>query len=222
MDATMRLPGLNPTQQITAAADRKTPVIWVRQLIVFRELKPGDEHIARRIVLRPGFNILWAKPSAAERDELFHSGLPGHTAGKTTFCRLLRYALGEPTFGTKVAQNSIRRKFGSGWVIAEVVVGDVLWLVGRPLGVGAHPFAVRDCSVEHLFDKQLHKGEFGDYLEGWPDHVGVFTAVVSPRPRLPIFGTALLAASSVGVSIPRTGRGRQATARSNGARADLR
>ena len=44
------------------AAGQSEPLVWVKHLLLLRELKPGEENVIRHIELHPGLNILWAKP----------------------------------------------------------------------------------------------------------------------------------------------------------------
>lgn len=69
---------------IQPPTDASGPRLWVRRVVIWRE--PGGEAI-RDVELRPGFNIVWTPDD---------KGI-GHGAGKTLFCRLLRYCLGEET-----------------------------------------------------------------------------------------------------------------------------
>lgn len=58
----------------------------------------------------------------------------GHGGGKTTFCRLLRYCLGEDSFAPEGQRRAIRSQFPEGSVAAEVLVNGVPWAVSRSLG----------------------------------------------------------------------------------------
>ncbi|MGH7623733.1 MAG: hypothetical protein ACREOJ_00250, partial [Gemmatimonadaceae bacterium] len=76
------------------APDRRDAVVWISRLSVLRKLDHAPEHLIRDIKLRRGLNIIWTPPAATQAGALFEPGLAGHTAGKTTFCRFLRHALG--------------------------------------------------------------------------------------------------------------------------------
>jgi len=132
--------------------DRSEPNVWVRRLWILRELRAGDPHVVRRVELRRGLNILWAAPTDVGVDNrLFQGRLSGHTAGKTTFCRLIRHLLGEPTFATQAGRHRLRGKLPSAWVVGEVMIGGELWTAARPLGIGPHPFAVRGAPIDGVF-----------------------------------------------------------------------
>jgi hypothetical protein len=149
----LRLPGVDPPQQVQAAPDRLEPAFWVRRICVLEELKAGAEHVVRNIELRRGFNIIWAPTRQPEDgNALFKSGVAGHTAGKSTLCRLIRYVLGEHSFATDKTRKRIREKFPDGWVVAEVVVAGAAWGVARPFGVGAHPFCISEGTLEQALD----------------------------------------------------------------------
>ena len=172
----LRLQGVDPPQHVRPAADRAEPMLWVRRLQVLRDLQPGDEHVIRDVELRRGLNIVWAPPEAPSNgNALFRSGVAGHTAGKTTLCRLLRYALGEGTFASDTTRRRIREALPSGWVLAEVVIDGRLWTVARPFGVGRHPCCIESGGVDDLVASTT-RSEFQVFLDT------IEAAVTAPLP----------------------------------------
>lgn len=129
----------------------REPAIWIRRLLLLKKFAPGEANVIRDISLRRGLNILWAKAG---------SGAAGHAAGKTTFCRLLRFALGEEHFGNKRTQAKIRKHFTSGRVAAEVLLNGTPWVVTRPFPIGPHSQAARNTTLDQLFEAPLTD-------EGW-------------------------------------------------------
>ncbi|MCY3820997.1 MAG: chromosome segregation protein SMC [Gammaproteobacteria bacterium] len=105
----------------------------------------------REVRLRPGLNILWA-PDPAERGDQVggDAGFIGHGSGKTLFCRLLRYCLGEDRFAADEQREGITHAFPKGIVGAEVVVDGVPWVVVRPIGMGWGHLAVRDGNLDEV------------------------------------------------------------------------
>jgi hypothetical protein len=145
-----KLAGFGRDDRLKPSSERAAPALWVRRIQVVREMRVGDQYVVRDVRLRRGLNIIWAPPVARE-PKLFESGVAGHTAGKTTFCRLVRYVLGEGTFASDSTRKRIRAAFPSGWVLAEVFLEDELWIVGRPFAVGAHSFCANSSTIESLF-----------------------------------------------------------------------
>ncbi len=140
------------------AAKRTEPRLWVKELAVYKEFKPGEE--MRRITLRPGLNIIWAKDS--------ESGASGHAAGKSTFCRMLRYLLGDVAYGTEVFRSAFREKFPDAYLIGEVHLDGTPWLIVRPLGKSGHHWCARDTTWEALFEDGIKHPDykvFTDELE---------------------------------------------------------
>jgi hypothetical protein len=139
--------------------DRTEPAFWIRELGVFKALKEGLENEVRRITLRRGLNILWAKPEDEHGPvRLYEPGLSGHASGKTTFCRMVRHILGERHFANDLVTRGVRERFEGGWILGEVFIESDLWLVGRPFTLGAHPFCVRGCTIdEYLKTKPSHE-----------------------------------------------------------------
>jgi hypothetical protein len=160
------------------------PLVWVRHFLLLREWKPGEENVIRRISLRPGLNILWARarPQTA-KPRLGEQGVFGHASGKTTFCRLLRHILGEKHFGSADLQSRIRKVFRGGWVAGEVRVKQESWLVCRPFTLGVHPFVVRNAQIAQLFDEDLKRERLEVY------ETALNAAVMEPLP-VGIFATA--------------------------------
>src|SRR5215213_2940418 len=148
-----------PDQMPSPDPNRTEPAFWVRELGVFKTLDEGPENEVRRITLRRGLNILWAKPEDEHGPvRLYESGLSGHASGKTTFCRMVRHILGERHFANDLVTRGVRERFEGGWILGEVFIKSDLWLVGRPFTLGAHPFCVRGCTIdEYLKTKPSHE-----------------------------------------------------------------
>ncbi|HEY0551431.1 MAG TPA: hypothetical protein VGF13_17635 [Verrucomicrobiae bacterium] len=147
------------------AAGREQPALWVKTLAVYSDWPPTKETLLRRMDLRRGLNILWARPSDETSAE---TKLTGHGAGKTTFCRMLRYILDDATFGTKDFREAFndteRHGFRNGWALGEVIVGGEQWLVGRPLGhVGYQSFAKKGGSLDDAFPEHPTTQGYDEY-----------------------------------------------------------
>ena len=102
-------------------------------------------------------------------DEDDKRDVAGHSAGKTTFCRLLRYILGEKTFANKSNTALIRRAFPHGYVAAELVVKGVKWAVLRPLGDNRNSYVLSNATIEEIIEKM---GEAA-YQDTYPVKIGL-------------------------------------------------
>lgn len=118
-------------------ADTSGPRLWVRRLVIWKE--PGGE-VVRDIELRPGLNIIWTPDD---------QGI-GHGGGKTLFCRLLRYCLGEGRFAPEDQRERIGEVFPDGMVGAEVMLDGGCWAIIRPLGSRRRHLAVQHGNLEEL------------------------------------------------------------------------
>ena len=78
----------------------KEPVLWIREVRLLYRFEPGDKEEIRRVVLHRGVNIIWAKPADPDEADPAARGR-GHDVGKTSFCRLIRYLLGEEHYGNE-------------------------------------------------------------------------------------------------------------------------
>lgn len=164
--AQMRLPGTNPPQQLRPSAERSAPAFWVRRLRILSELKSGEEYVVRDIELRRGLNIVWAAHQSAGADnKLFRDGVAGHTAGKSTFCRLLRHVLGDGGFAPDGVKRRIRAKLPTAWVAAEVIIDNTPWVVARPLGIGRSSFCLRDRSIDDVTDTNTEHRDYQEFVD---------------------------------------------------------
>ncbi len=102
--------------------------LWVREFRFYSDKNSAAP--IRSIKLGCGLNIIWGDPSEDQDDELIGSG---HAAGKSLFCRFLRYALGEDKFGNDEEQKAIRAQFPYPYILVEVMIRGEAWLVKRPL-----------------------------------------------------------------------------------------
>lgn len=138
---------LRPDLDVRPANGTAGPRLWVRRLAVWRE--PGGE-LVRDITLRPGLNIVWSPDGADSLASGPADGTMGHGGGKTLFCRLLRYCLGEDRFAPEDQREQIGAALLNGIVGAEVVLDGTCWAVVRPLGVRRRHMAVPNGSLEEL------------------------------------------------------------------------
>lgn len=106
---------------------RSSPLIWVKQVRLYRSISPVDP--IRTVNLAPGLNVIQGKSDDSAQD--FESG---HGNGKTTLCRLIRYCLGEKTFGQQHVVAEVKHCFPNGYVGAVVVVDGDEWAVLRTVG----------------------------------------------------------------------------------------
>jgi hypothetical protein len=127
------LPGLaikavDGPPSLVPAMGREQPSLWVKTLAIHSDWPPSKDTLLRQMNLRRGLNILWARPSS---EASVGTKLTGHGAGKTTFCRMLRYVLDDATFGTKDFREAFgdpdRGGFRNGWALGEVIVAGEQW-----------------------------------------------------------------------------------------------
>jgi hypothetical protein len=118
----------------------------VRRLVIWSE--PGTK--IREIRLKPGLNIVWS-PDASDRGRPTGTGSSlGHGSGKTLFCRLLRYCLGEERFAPDGLRDAIASAFKDGLVGAELVLDGRAWAIVRPLAFARRTVAVCDGNLDEL------------------------------------------------------------------------
>ena len=124
--------------------ERAEPRFWIRRFVIWSE--PGVT--LREIRLRPGLNIIWAPDPADREVGPDEEDTVGHGSGKTLFCRLLRYCLGEDRRAPTEQRDRIAEAFPEGRVGVEVVLDGVIWSVIRPIGTGRQHRSIRDAELE--------------------------------------------------------------------------
>lgn len=135
-----------PKLSLTVPAGVNGPRLWVRRLAIWEA--PGGQKI-RDVELRQGLNIVWSPDGF---DDISAGGVRaiGHGSGKTLFCRLLRYCLGEQRFADETQRERIALAFPNGIVGAEVMLDGVCWAVVRPLGIRRRHVAIADGNLDEI------------------------------------------------------------------------
>ena len=153
------------SEHIAPDPSRENPVVWVKELILLKNFDPAKQNIIQHIRLHRGINILWAKPEKrTKKPKLGQRGTSGHASGKTLFCRLVRYVLGEKKFATNSIQAKVRDHFGNGHVAAEVVVDGTSWLVCLPFAGRHGAWATEKATADELFKSSLNHGDYNTFL----------------------------------------------------------
>lgn len=120
------------------------PKLWVKRIVIWRE----PNVVLRDIPLRPGLNVVWSPDSLTQDSPI------GHGGGKTTFCRLLRFCLGEDTFASDDLRHRIGEVFPKGAVGAEIILEDKSWIVLRSLGHRRRDVVQESGSLDDLFSAE--------------------------------------------------------------------
>src|ERR1035441_194867 len=143
--------GTNSLQETHPAVGRAEPRLWFQRFVIWEDRKSAPIQDPK---LRKGLNIIWSPRRA---------GTARLDAGHTSFVRLLRYCLGEKSFGLEVHESKVRAKFKSGAVGAEIVIDKVQWSVVRSLRHPNKSVAAENIALDKLwdeFDTELHDGGF--------------------------------------------------------------
>lgn len=163
-----------PAFSLTPEPGRTGPKLWVRRLVIWRE--PNDK--IRDVSLQPGLNIIWS-PDSESRDAPI-----GHGSGKTTFCRLLRFCLGEDSFAPDELRHRIGERFPKGYVGAEILLEGEVWLVLRSLGDRRRDTVIEGGTLDTIFESDptptgieplrqaLTKAIVGDAVKTMPRDIG--------------------------------------------------
>ncbi|MBZ5505143.1 MAG: hypothetical protein LAO78_06630 [Acidobacteriia bacterium] len=144
----------DPATTVIFDKKRNEPRLWVRRLVIWE--KPGE--VIRDIPLRRGLNIIWSPDPGASKADLGLNAGSGHGAGKTLFCRLLRYCLGEETFANDELHKNITGVFPAGYVGAEVIVCGQPWAVIRPIGQTRKHITRKATTLEEVDFKEAGTG----------------------------------------------------------------
>lgn len=154
--------GLKISYKFKPNALQLEPPLWIEEIRVYRSFNP--DALQRAYTLRPGMNILWADPGQGNAN-LYASGISGHAAGKTTFCRLLRYLLGEPDAGTKRFRGHVAGWAPDARLVGKVWLNGVSWVICRPLAAAEVEFAVKTGCIEDVFNSVLPRQEYEVFFQ---------------------------------------------------------
>ncbi len=125
----------------------KRPLVWIKSLVLYESIDPLEE--IRQISFTTGLNIIQGESNQSE--EAFQSG---HGIGKTTVCRLIRYCLGEDTYGQKHVVAEVKHCFPDGYVGAVIELGGFEWAVLRPLGNRVREYGLEGVSLDGLLQAE--------------------------------------------------------------------
>lgn len=137
------------------------PAVWFQRIVLYEQLDPVPVEI-RSVKLTRGLNIVWADDPG---NDVPDAEITGHSAGKTAFCRLIRYLLGEPTYATKANTTFIRQAMKAAYVGAEMHVGGNPIAVIRPIGIGRVSYVGAGISLETLMSDRGYGVFPSNYLE---------------------------------------------------------
>lgn len=135
---------MNRTENVPQRVDGRTrPLVWVKKLVLYKSIDPMDE--IRQISFTTGLNIIQGESN--QSDEAFQSG---HGIGKTTVCRLIRYCLGENSYGQKHIIEEVKHCFPDAYVGALIELDGSDWAVLRPLGNRVREYALEGVLIDSL------------------------------------------------------------------------
>ncbi len=141
---------------------RVSPRLWLQRLALFSSFSPAAKF--QEVIFTRGLNLIVGLdfPDPDREDDF-----GGHSVGKTTLCRLIRYCLGEPTFSTSQDQKLIRENFPHGWVGCEMHLDGELWSVLLPFerGMRAEPHAGENEALEDLFTQEKPDNQYLQYQQ---------------------------------------------------------
>ncbi len=127
------------------AGERPAPAIHLQELTLLESAIPFTP--IRRVPFRRGLNIVWADPRIATAKQ-GGSRLAGHSAGKSTFCRIIRWLLGENRFGKAELQEAIGTQFTKGLAALRLEINGIPWIVGRQFWDSREHWALKGVSLE--------------------------------------------------------------------------
>lgn len=155
------------SREVVPDGARPAPQLWFREVAIVRTLdNTKDDNEVRRIRLRRGLNILWAPPEDATKTvRMYEDGLSGHASGKTLFCRLMRFLLGDQNYGNESMHAAVGAAFPELWVLGEVVVAGETWFAARPMAASMHRFAVRGVGIDGFFKDRPPHGDYAAFLD---------------------------------------------------------
>lgn len=175
---------------VTPAVGLKEPRLWIKRLVIWRE--PGGEKV-RDVSLRPGLNVVWSPDGTDDTDSAGQTNAIGHGSGKTLFCRLIRYCLGEDRFATESQRDRIGTAFINGIVGAEVMLDGSCWAIVRPLGARRRHMAVANGNLDEIAAGEGTSTGIEPFVEAIDQSIvtAALAELVRPRSEGPVWPIAL-------------------------------
>ena len=151
----------------------KEPKVWVERIAVFESKEHGTP--IRVVELAKGVNLVWARENQGDDFQF------GHGVGKTSFCRLIRYCLGEDSFATKEFKERVLVELPAAYVVAMVWIKGKQWTVARPLDARKKKFIVQKGDFVTIFSDK-------NQLDWKAYQQAIEQAVVPDQLMLPVSG----------------------------------
>lgn len=171
------------TKEVSLSASAKNPRFWIQDLLLLSKFKDPKNEVIRHFRLQRGLNILWAKPFDPESENgAAVESVTGHAAGKTLFCRMLRYLLGEKHLGNELVKDRVAANFPDGWAIGTVFIGETPWLVARPFAGKQGQFCIQGMTVDEWLENPLVEHEHYKVFEKALNHVVIGSYAVTEFP----------------------------------------
>lgn len=176
-------------KQLECHPVREEPRVWISRLAIYEQIEPELKKI-QDVPLKRGLNIICANETADNSQTGF---IAGHSAGKTTLCRFIRYVLGESYFAPDRTTALIKDSIPDGWIAGEIHVQGVKWAVRRPF-CGKFSFVLKNASIDELLKQGGTKVNNSNYVEtlGFSNTLdGMQCKVVEPAKELISWGHVL-------------------------------
>ncbi len=140
----------------------EAPDLWIERLVIYSNYAKNE--VIRDLSFSRGLNIIWGV-SQAPQDSADSDGaqLVGHSVGKTSLCRLIRYALDEETYGQTEASDMIKLRFPDGAVGVTVHLKGTSWSVVRRFASKDSARAAQGVDIEALFGLDLKDCNYSVY-----------------------------------------------------------
>ncbi len=148
--------------KLNCTPKRQEPRIWISRLVIYQQIEPTLE-IIRDIRFNRGLNIVCADEAT---DETYNGIISGHSAGKTTLCRFIRYLLGEKNYATEKATKLIKETLQNAWVTGEIHILGQQFAVMRPLHATTLSSFKKNATVEDLINSKTEKVSHSAYHQG--------------------------------------------------------
>jgi uncharacterized protein YydD (DUF2326 family) len=143
---------LHAQPQISAASPR----LWIRRLSLYASTDPLK--LIRTVSFERGLNLV----VGVEVEGIITGG---HSVGKSSLCRLLRYGLGDAHFAESDMEDVISKQFTQGWMTIDVLIDGESWGVARPFNHNlSRNRAKRGEQAEMLLAPDFQGNEFAAYL----------------------------------------------------------
>lgn len=151
--------GRDTSIEARSSSGRGLPRFWVKRFAMWESAE--SEHPLRSVPLRPGLNIVWSPDPGDRGVDAKRIDEPGHGGGKSLFCRLLRYCLGEAVPAVADVRDRLVQAFPKAIVGCEFEIDGEPWAIARKVARSTEGASSKELTLDAIVKRPFSR--YGHY-----------------------------------------------------------